>query len=115
MYYREFNKDVIPESDKCIQMLGYMVKYGDENLAVYEYRCKNLDKTELPQDLKDREAHKYDLYSKFDKIVFNEQDVVEIEFGSDENNGKSIDIDWSQIDTSTFTVEDQSQPEQSSK
>ena len=45
--------------------------------------------------MKDREAHKYDLYSKFDKIVFNEQDVVEIEFGRDENNGKSIDIDWS--------------------
>jgi hypothetical protein len=45
--------------------------------------------------LKDREVHKYDLYSKFDKIVFNELDVVEIEFGNDENNGKSIDIDWS--------------------
>jgi hypothetical protein len=58
--------------------------------------------------LKDREAHKYELYTKFDKIVFNELDVVEIEFGNDENNGKSIDIDWSQIDTSNFTVEDQS-------
>jgi hypothetical protein len=74
-------------------MLGYMVKHGDENLAVYEYRSKNSG--ELPYELKDREAHKYDLYSKFDKIVFNELDVVEIEFGNDENNGKSIDIDWS--------------------
>lgn len=45
--------------------------------------------------MKDREAHKYDLYAKFDKIVFNEVDVVEIEFGNDDNNGKSIDIDWS--------------------
>ena len=95
MYYREFNKDVIPQSDQCISMLGYMVKHGDENLAVYEYRTKNPAGTELTQDLKDREAHKYDLYAKFDKIVFNELDVVEIEFGNDENNGKSIDIDWS--------------------
>ena len=108
MYYREFNKDVIAQSDQCISMLGHMVKYGDENLAVYEYRFKNPGKAELPQDLKDREAHKYELYAKFDKIVFNELDVVEIEFGNDENNGKSIDIDWSQIDTSNFTVEDQS-------
>ena len=65
-------------------------------MAVYEYRSKNPSVKELPQDLKEREAHKYDLYAKFDKIVFNELDVVEIEFGgSDENNGKNIDIDWS--------------------
>ena len=47
MYYREFNKDVIPQSDLCISMLGYMVKHGDENLAVYEYRTKNSAVTEL--------------------------------------------------------------------
>ena len=25
--------------------------------------------------------------------------------GNDENNGKNIDIDWSQIDTTNFTLE----------
>jgi hypothetical protein len=43
-----------------------MTKYGDENIAGYDYRVKNPTAKDLPEELKEREAHKYDLYSKFD-------------------------------------------------
>lgn len=63
-YYREFNN----EGEKCIPMLAYMVVHGDENVALWEFRRGN--KGAVSQELNDREAHKYDLYSRFDKIVF---------------------------------------------
>jgi hypothetical protein len=78
-------------------MLWHLVNHGDENIALY----KVSDRTCIPADVSEREKHKYDLYSRFDQIVFNEN-VIEI--GND-NNGGTIDIDWSQIDTSNFTVE----------
>jgi hypothetical protein len=88
-------------------MLDYLVKYGDSNLALYEFRLKNPNR-DIPTDLLDRETHKYDLYSRFDQIVFNELSNV-VEIGID-NNGGAIDIDWSQIDTSNFTLESTSEP-----
>ena len=91
-YYREFNKEVIKAPEAVLKMLDYIVKYGDSNLAIYDYRQKNLS-SDLPNDLQEREAHKYDLYSRFDQIVFNELESV-VELGG-ENNGGAIDIDWS--------------------
>jgi hypothetical protein len=85
-------------------MLEYINKHGDENLAVYEFRNQKGSDATLPDDLKLREQHKYYLYSNYDAIVFNETQVpIELEMGADEN--KVIEIDWSQIDTSGFTIE----------
>jgi hypothetical protein len=66
-------------------MLYHFVRYGDENIALY----KVTDRKNIPPEILEREKHKYDLYSKFDSIVFNEN-VIEIG-----NNGGTIDIDWS--------------------
>ncbi len=41
LYYREFNKDVIKSPESTLAMLDYLVKHGDSNLALYEFRQKN--------------------------------------------------------------------------
>jgi hypothetical protein len=43
--------------------------------------------------LKERETHKYDLYNRFDQIVFNDN-AIEIDVNG-EANGGAIEIDWS--------------------
>ena len=37
-YYREFNKDVIENATESLPLLAYLITYGDENVAVYNYR-----------------------------------------------------------------------------
>lgn len=105
-FYREFNKEVITSTkEESLSMLGYVVAHGDENLALFEFKRKNGEKSDVPENLKLREEHKYDLYSRFDAIVFNE---CISSIGVEENGvqeGKAIEIDWSQIDTSAFTIE----------
>ena len=85
-------------------MLDYLIRFGDENLAVYQHRQQKGFDSEITTDLKEREAHKYDLYSRFDQIVFNEG-AVEIDITG---NGTAIEIDWSQIDTTNFSLEESS-------
>jgi hypothetical protein len=60
-FYREFTKD-----PKALLNLDYLVRFGDENLALFQFRQKNGYSTGISEDLKEREAHKYDLYSRFD-------------------------------------------------
>jgi len=97
-YYRDFTLDEAP-----LQMLAYISKYGDDNTAVHEFRKKNSG--ELPEELTLRNKYKYDLYDRFDSIVFNET-PVEIDITEDKQpEGKVIDIDWSKLDTEGFTLE----------
>eukprot|EP00347_Sterkiella_histriomuscorum_P024302 403331603 len=100
-YYQEFNSD--PTS---LPMLQYISKFGDENLAVYNYKKSNPGVKNLGQDLLNRESHKYDLYTRFDKIVFQEEEVFEIDLtGGDEAAvSGSIDLDWSQIEDTTINT-----------
>ena len=100
-FYREFTQDT-----QALPVLDYLVKFGDENLALYHYRQQQGYNAVVTENIKDREAHKYDLYHKFDQIVFNEN-AVEIDL-SGNGNGGAIDIDWSQIDTTNFTLEESS-------
>lgn len=60
-FYREFTKD-----PKALLHLDYLVRFGDENLALYQFRQKNGYSFATTEDLKERELHKYDLYSRFD-------------------------------------------------
>lgn len=82
-------------------MLGYISKQGDENLAVYNYKKSNPNIKNLSQDLLQREQHKYDLYMRYDQIVFREEQVFEIDIGEDFDQpaaSGNIDIDWAQIE-----------------
>ena len=77
-------------------MLSYVSKYGDQNLAIYNFKKNNPKEIQISEELKQREAHKYDLYRRLDQIVFKEE-VFEIEGleSGDAGNGGNIDIDWS--------------------
>jgi hypothetical protein len=39
-YYLEFNKEYIT-GEQPLGVLSYIAKYGDENIALYEFRKKN--------------------------------------------------------------------------
>ena len=84
-YYKEFNS--IPK--ESLPMLSYLVQNGDENLAKFEFKKSNPGKA-IPQDIEEREEHKYDLYNRFDQIYFNESSSV-----VNQAEGGAIDIDWS--------------------
>ena len=60
-FYREFTKD-----PKALLHLDYLVRFGDENLALYLFRQKNGYSAGISEELKERQEHKYDLYSRFD-------------------------------------------------
>ncbi|CDW76193.1 UNKNOWN [Stylonychia lemnae] len=93
-YYQEFNSDF-----EALPMLKYISAQGDENLAIYNYKKVNTAAKNIPQDLALREQHKYDLYAKFDQIVFKEEEVFEIQLEDDQPAASgNIEIEWNQID-----------------
>lgn len=84
-FYREFTCD-----REALPMLWHFANFGDENLLLY----KLSDRSNIPSELLEREKHKYDLYYRYDQIVFNEN-VIEIGGMGGGQGGSTIDIDWS--------------------
>ena len=75
-YYRVFSGDT-----KALSLLEFMAREGDRNVAYW----KGGDEA--------REKHKYDLYERFDRIVYGEKE-------DDGGANKEIEIDWSKVDYS---------------
>ena len=94
-YYRQFNQD---NTGGALDMLRYMAEHGDENRAVFEARKAGKELGEEEQGL--REAHKYDLYERFDQIVYAEEPVIEI--------GENA-TDWDKIDVSAYVQQEASE------
>lgn len=67
-YYDEFNLAQGLPINNILRFLRHITTFGDENLAVYEFK-KNNPGEELTTELKAREEHKYDLYKRFSAIV----------------------------------------------
>ena len=48
-YYKEFNKNVI--QGESLLMLTHFVKFGDENITMYNYKKSNPKFNKIPDDI----------------------------------------------------------------
>ena len=96
-FYEEFNND-----SSALPLLRYISENGDSNLVFYQAKQR---KEPLTSEIQSREEHKYDLYQKFEDIVYKEDEfkveavgggdgVTEIEWNEVEPEGEKADWEF---------------------